>query len=380
MDTQILSNSQPHILIVDDDALSCQLLERVFKRENYLISKSESGEQALELLTIESFDVVLLDVMLPGINGFEVLRTVRNTPHLSNLPVILLTALKESDDIVEGLRMGANDYIVKPLNLDVIRARVATQIKLNRLLNERKQTIDELENLQETRLKFFRVVSHDLKAPLANFNMAETMLRDFVANDPTALQILDVLALTTETMQAVVDDFLDAMVVKSGQLNIQLERVPLKTVLSQAILQYKAMAANKKMKLDIDDIKGAVLADRNYLVQAMNNLVSNAIKYSPFGSSIRIWTENEEDYVQISVGDQGPGIPADEHHLLFTEFGKLSTRPTGDEGSTGMGLWIVKHLMALQNGEVGADFPPEGGSVFWVKLPVYVADDADDAA
>ncbi len=260
----------------------------------------------------------------------------------------------------------------------MIRARVDTQIKLKRLLDERKQTIDKLENLQETRLKFFRVVSHDLNAPLANINMAEHMLRDFVADDPTALQILDVLALTSSTMQAVVDDFLDAMVVKSGQLKIQLERVPFEAVLSKGVLQYETMAANKKIKLEIGDTSGVVFADHNQLVQVMSNLVSNAVKYSPLGSSIRVWTENEGEYVRVNVADQGAGIPPDERHLLFTEFGKLSTRPTGDEGSTGIGLWIVKHLVTLQNGEVGVDFPAEGGSVFWVKLPVYVADDADD--
>jgi signal transduction histidine kinase len=126
-------------------------------------------------------------------------------------------------------------------------------------------------------------------------------------------------------------------------------------------------------------IPGVICADRQRTTQVLNNLLSNAIKYSPRGSTVTIWAENSEQSVHILVADQGPGIPAEERSRLFTQFGKLTTRPTEGENSTGLGLWIVKHLVTLQNGQVGVECPPEGGSIFWIELPAATSGELERA-
>ena len=125
---------------------------------------------------------------------------------------------------------------------------------------------------------------------------------------------------------------------------------------------------------------GMISADRERVTQVLNNLISNAIKYSPRGSTVTLWTELQAHSVRICVSDQGPGIPAEERGRLFTQFGKLSTRPTEGENSTGLGLWIVKHLVTLLNGQVGVECPPEGGSIFWIELPAPAYSPEEGAA
>jgi signal transduction histidine kinase len=135
------------------------------------------------------------------------------------------------------------------------------------------------------------------------------------------------------------------------------------------VSQYALTASEKGIALDSLPTDARVCADIERLSQALANLVSNALKYSPPGATVTLWAENVYDRVRVCVADQGPGIPAGERNRLFTQFGKLSTRPTKGESSTGLGLWIVKHLIQLQNGTVGVECPAEGGSIFWVELP-----------
>jgi two-component system, sensor histidine kinase and response regulator len=149
-----------------------------------------------------------------------------------------------------------------------------------------------------------------------------------------------------------------------------LEEAPiqLSDVIEHVTMQYELAAEKKGIALKIDSTQGQVIGDSARMNQVIGNLLSNAIKYSPIDSEVRIWTEKRGDKIRLSIADKGKGVPELERHLLFTEFSKLSTRPTAGEGSTGLGLWIVRHLMELQGGEAGADFPAEGGSVFWIEM------------
>src|SRR5262249_400306 len=148
------------------------------------------------------------------------------------------------------------------------------------------------------------------------------------------------------------------------------DHIPLNNLLSDLLTEHSLNARRKNICLEVESWDGTVWADPSRFHQVLGNLVSNAVKYSPPNTTVSVRTEQRDDSVVIYVADQGPGIPADEQNKLFTQFGKLSPRPTGGESSTGLGLWIVKHLVTIQNGEVGVISPPEGGSTFWVRMPV----------
>jgi two-component system, sensor histidine kinase and response regulator len=361
----------PRILVVDDEIHNRQLLNRILRQQAKIV-EAGNAEETLNLLDREDFDLVLLDIMMPEVTGLEVLQIMRESPKTAQLPVILISALSENDDIARGLQIGANDYIAKPVDIDVVRARVNTQLKLKMMMDLDKQAIAELQAAQQMKDRLFRIASHDLKSPLSNVKMAEVLLRKHVGNDPEAAEILDTLRNTVSSMKGVIEEFLDMAACQSGNIDVHLGKVDVEQVLMAVVAQYSRVAADKDIELAVSDLVGTAHADAARLTQVLNNLVSNSIKYSPQHTTVTLWSEVYDDKVRICIADQGPGIPANERERLFKEFSTLSNRPTGNETSTGLGLWIVKHMVTLQHGTVGVECPPDGGSIFWVELPAYV--------
>jgi signal transduction histidine kinase len=363
---------KPHILIADDDPLATRLLGS-FLSDQYLVTTTADGREALDRLEQAQVDLILSDINMPEMNGYQLLTAVRAHPDYKDIPVILISGLAETSDIVRGLEMGANDYLTKPLDREIALARIRTQLTLKHLLDSQKRDINELKNAQLMRERFFHIASHDLKNPMNNIRMAHFLLRGMLEEDPSADILLSNIEIALENMQNIVNDFLDMAVIQSQALDLKLTDVLVEDVLWDVIIQFNVSAQKKDIVLKLDQVSGHVYADFRRLAQALSNLVSNAIKYSPRGSVVTLATETHGDRVRILIRDQGPGIPEHERSLLFQEFGKLSTKPTEGEGRTGLGLWIVKQLTTLQHGTVGADFPPEGGSLFWVELPTTAA-------
>lgn len=362
---------EAHLLIVDDDESSILLLRRILE-PHYHVTVSSDGLEALRLLTTQPFDLIVCDIHMPGFDGFQVLESVRAMPGYADIPVVLISGAADSADIARGLEMSANDYISKPFDRQVALARIRTQIALKHSLDAQKQMIRELQSAQAMRDRFFHIASHDLKNPMNNIRMAHFLLRGMLEDDPSADVLLENIEIALDAMQGIVGDFLDLAAIQSQALDLKLSDVPVEDALWDVIIQFNISAQKKNIVLKLDDVAGHVRADSRRLIQALGNLVSNAIKYSPRDTVVRFTTEQKEGVIRILIHDEGPGIPQDERELLFREFGKLSTTPTEGEGRTGLGLWIVKQLVTLQNGLVGADFPESGGSVFWVELPAAV--------
>jgi two-component system sensor histidine kinase/response regulator len=367
-----VSAALPHLFIVEDDPMNRLLLRRMFEPD-YRITTAEDGQSALKQLQEQTFDIVLLDVMMPDMSGLEILKIVREHHHHTELPVILVSALHDSEDIVRGFRLGANDYLAKPLSVEVARARVEMQLSLKRMADEKKQTIAELEKLQAMKETFFRTVSHDLKGPISNIRMAQYILTEMFEKDPDVKIILDNIDLSLTGMQEMIQMFLDAAMVQSGALTLQIGTVAINDVLKQVMQQYQLMARGKNIPLHTFPSEHFVLADQRLVTQVLGNLVGNALKFSPPNSVVMAWAEGDAHWVRVNVADQGPGIPFEERRNLFQMFSKLSVRPSGTESSTGLGLWIVKSLVEMQGGKVGVDCPADGGSIFWFELPGCIA-------
>jgi signal transduction histidine kinase len=356
------------LLIVDDDESLALLLCRILE-PHYRVTVISDGQEALRLLPQHHFDLILSDIHMPEFNGFQVLEGVRKMADYADTPVILISGVSDSNDIVRGLEMGANDYLSKPVDRQVALARIRTQIALKYSLDAQKQMIQELKSVQAMRDRFFHIASHDLKNPMNNIRMAHFLLRGMLEDDPSADVLLENIEIALDSMQSIVGDFLDMAAIQSQALDLKLEDVLVEDALWDVIIQFNISAQKKNIVLKLDDVAGHVRADSRRLIQALGNLVSNAIKYSPRDTVVKLSTENKDGVIRILIQDQGPGIPEEERPLLFSEFGKLSTKPTEGEGRTGLGLWIVKQLVTLQNGLVGAEFPESGGSIFWLELP-----------
>ncbi|HEX2907787.1 MAG TPA: hybrid sensor histidine kinase/response regulator [Phototrophicaceae bacterium] len=366
--------TSPYILVVDDEPANRALLERALGGK-YEVCTAANGFEALDILAHRSVDLIMLDIMMPRLNGLQTLQQIRANPEIAEIPVIIISALTNPKDITRGLELGANDYITKPLDMGVTLARIRTQLQLKQLSDERKQTIVQLRSAQEMKDHLLFIASHDLKGPVMTIGLGADLLRPYEANIPDGAAILDTIQSSLQTMQIVIEDFLETAALQNGRLDLKLNYLVIDHLISSMIIQYTAQAEKKNIVLVAEDTGGIIFADVARMQQAVGNLVSNAIKYSAPHTTIHISTLQNGETVRINVADQGPGIPLAEQPQLFTQFGKLSPRPTAGESSTGLGLWIVKHLVTLQNGRVGVECPPEGGSIFWIEMPA-VAENA----
>ncbi|GAB4511390.1 MAG: hypothetical protein OHK0046_09400 [Anaerolineae bacterium] len=359
---------KPAILVIDDDPYQRSSISHILREHHNVISAS-TGAAALSMLGVVPFEAVLLDMVMPGMSGLDVLRALRQK--VADLPVILMDTHVDNPAFIEALAFPQTDYLLKPLNPRLTLARLKSAVESRKQQQTQDKELLKLRRAQEDYRRLMRMATHDLKHPLANLRMAEIILRRYV--EPEAVIILDGFAASLDAMQEVIDDFLGALLLNITP-TLTIERVLLDDVVFDNILQFSPSAHKKNISLKQLRRPLAVTADRKRLTQAVGNLLSNAIKYSPTGATVRMYAEEQPDNkVRFCVADQGVGVAEEERDRLFTEFGKLSSRPTGQESSTGLGLWIVKNLVESMNGTVGADFPAAGGSVFWLELPAYVS-------
>jgi signal transduction histidine kinase len=365
------------ILIADDNTAGVDTLTLFLADEGFLVAGVNSGADALEM--IESFkpDVLILDVRMPGMDGFQVLQSIRENPATTELPVIMVTAMSDTQDVVYALELGANDYISKPPQVEILVARVRTQLKLKALMDQRRRDLVQLRQLDSMKDNFLAVAAHDLKNPLHNIGFGAELLKEYAEQLEEAarnemLTIIGTIESASATMQVIVDDYLDLQTMRAGQFVINRETVDLTAVIKDVLDQIRVRATGKALTLEthLSDDLPSVNGNPDRLAQVIGNLVSNAIKFSPPGAVVTVRAmPRTTGGLRIEVEDNGPGIPAEEMDLLFQEFARLSNRPTGGEKSSGVGLSIARRLVELHGGTIGAKSVRGQGSTFWIELP-----------
>lgn len=366
-------NDKAKILIVDDQEPFLKLFKRFFRNTDYCIKDTSSPYEALKLVQSGiNFDLLVTDVMMPGMTGYELCAEVRKMYNHFELPIIFLTARKEHDYIVEGFKAGANDYVTKPFEAAELIARTQTLIKLKKLYEANNLLNKELEE----RNRFLRLNIHDLKSPLTSIMVLAGMVQQDVMEDDDNTKNLDTIINSSEQMLSIVNDILEFNNLEDKNVNLQFDTMNFEDILSQVVNLQKPLAEQKHqnivVKKDIDgDAK--VYVDSEKIVRAVNNILGNAVKYSPKEKSIftHICKNNctEGSFLRLEIFDQGPGFQADEIDNVFKTFGRYSAKPTGGESSSGLGLLIAKQLIELNNGKIWIDNEYKNGSKFVIELP-----------
>jgi signal transduction histidine kinase len=361
------------ILVVDDDRLNVRILSNILKSEGYTLADADSGEHALEVY--ESFhpDLVLLDVMMPGMNGFETCRALRQRYGSETAPVIFITAKSESDDVVEGLNAGGVDYLPKPFRAKEALARIRTHLHIRLLSEQQKSLVDQLSKANAAKNRFLGMAAHDLRNPLASIRGLAEFLRDGVVGPLTPEQI-DLIKTIHEASQGMLDlvnELLDVATIESGELKLSLEPHDLTELIEKNIYLANIEAAKKRTKIVFaaPDHAAILPIDAGKIKQVVANLLSNALKYSPPGSTVTVELHRGKGTWAFSVQDQGPGIPENERDKLFKDFGRLSVKTTGGEKSTGLGLAICRNIVEAHRGTITAENLPQRGCEFRVTLP-----------
>ncbi len=362
------SPTGPLVLVVDDSSTSRDIMVRRLQREGYALLEADNGPDALEIVAREPVELVLLDVTMPEMSGLEVLARLREGHDLAALPVLMVTALGDAQDVVVAMERGANDYITKPVEWRVLVARVQTALKLKRLHDQREH--------------FIRVASHDLKNPLlAVVGTAELLadsLEDGRAPGERGRRLLRNIQEAGIAAQRIVRDLVDAHAIEDGQLVLRRARLDLGALVADVVEANRPRATAKGIALTVDlpAELPPVVGDETRLRQVLDNLVSNAVKFSEAGSETAVSVVPGESAVRVAVADGGPGLRDGDMRLAFGRYARLSARPTGHETSTGLGLAIVAELVRLHGGDVGVQNNLNApGATFWVDLPVGAAVD-----
>lgn len=361
------------ILIVDDDRINIRILAGILQIEGFVIADADSGERALEVLAEFHPDLVLLDVVLPGMDGFATCRELRARHGENAPPVVFITSRTESEDIVEGLAAGGVDYLPKPFRRKESLARIKTHLH-NRILNEQqKALVDQLSKANSAKNKLLGMAAHDLRNPLASIRGLAEFLRDGTVGPLSTdqLDLVNTIFETSQSMLSLLNELLDVATIEAGELKIRREPANLSELVEKAVYLNNINAARKNTKIVFSppDETPIVRMDAPKMKQVMDNLLSNAVKYSPPGSTITVRLSGFHPAYKVAVQDQGPGVPENERHQLFKDFVTLSAKPTGGEKATGLGLAICRKIVEAHRGAITATNLPTGGCEFSVMIP-----------
>jgi DNA-binding response OmpR family regulator/anti-sigma regulatory factor (Ser/Thr protein kinase) len=419
------------VLAVDDSVTYIHELTDALKGEGYDVVMARSGEEAIELLAVQTVDCILLDLMMPGLGGHETCRRIKTAPIVRDTPLIMLTALENREAMILGLAAGADDYIPKSSDFEVVKARVRAQIRRRQFEDENRrmrehllrmelevaevraaaelaelrrfeQTLQEqnveLEEASRLKSEFLANMSHELRTPLNSIIGFSEVLRDGLLGEMPEQQrvfIGNIFSSGTHLL-SLINDILDLSKVEAGKMMLDLESVEVSSLLVNSVSIISEKAATRQIRTEVDapDGLGSMQVDARKIKQIVYNLLSNAVKFTADGGHVTLracrvaradvgrlsgpWTglnfqlaDNEfEEFLKISITDSGIGIPTEGLERLFQPFSQIDSRLARKFEGAGLGLAIVKRLADLHGGTVSVESAVGEGSCFVVWLPL----------
>ena len=354
------------VLVVDDEPLNRSLM-RAALGPTCRVIEAESGPQALELIATETVDLVLLDIMMPRMDGYEVCRRIKSGPQESFLPVLLVSALGEQADRNRGLEAGADDFVGKPFDRRELLLRTRAFLRLRDQDKLIRKQLADLARLQAAKDDLVALLVHDLRSPLAGVVAYLQLLQD----DVTGRSASDVkMALqSADAMLGRLEEALQVRLLEEGRLDVRRESVTLPSMVSETVVPMEAVARRKGVQF-ARTVEGEPIAqlDGKLVRRSMENLLSNALKYTPRGGDVSLAVRSGEREVEIEVADRGPGIPDDLKSSLFEKFGSIEVKKGGVRKGFGLGLYLVKLVAQGHGGAVSVEDRPGGGSIFRMRL------------
>jgi two-component system sensor histidine kinase/response regulator len=354
------------LFIVDDQERNLRVLGTMLGQLGFDIEMATSGEEALRRLAAHKPDLILLDVVMPGLDGLEVCRQIHAQPDLANIPIIFLSASDDKNLIVRALEAGAVDYVTKPFNRAELISRVRTHLAL-------KQARDGLGQLAEDKDEFLGILAHDFKNHLGGMEMSAQLMFDRASrlDDSRLVQLSANVLRASDQMLSFLTEYL-ANAAADRRYSYRLEMVSLTDQAAATVERYEEAARRKDLTFHQEFKPGTPLvrADAVALGQVIDNLVSNAVKFSPAGKSIWITVgPGQEGWAECRIRDEGPGCDAEDLAKMFRRYQRLSALPTAGEPSTGLGLSIAKRHVDVMKGELRCASEMGEGATFILAMP-----------
>ncbi|MCF7223581.1 hybrid sensor histidine kinase/response regulator [Marilutibacter chinensis] len=365
------ANSQGRILVVDDQAANLRVVGALLTRQGYAVTTASSGDEALARCREADFDLILLDVMMPSMDGFEALAALRNAMGNGRVPVIFVTAAHDRDLLLRAFDAGVVDYVTKPFLPEELLARVNAHIGL-------KLTVDRLERVAREREELVSLVAHDLKNPLTSALFASELLLEDQCKPERVPRYLKIIHESATDALGYIHHYLESR--HDSRRGNGRARASVTATLHWLLQRYEVQleATGIEAELHLPPRDALVAIDERVLRQVTENLVTNAIKYAP-GAPLTIAARmGAPGYWQIVVSDRGPGIPAAHQRDLFKPFTRLTEEEDGI--SSGLGLSLARQIVSAAGGQLWYEPRRRGGARFIVELPEAATGSAEDAA
>ena len=358
---------QSDILIVDDTSANLQLLERMLKKSGFKVRPVSDGHLALRACEQTLPDLILLDVCMPGLDGYAVLSRLKSNPATQNIPVMFITALGETRDKVRGFQAGAVDFITKPIDIEEVESRVRTHLDLQRQRTELKRSNDRLRELEKLRDDLTHMIVHDMRSPLLGLKLAFEILEPSPsAENAEDAEIHREGKRAATTLIEMVNQMLDLSRLESGQLELKKRPCDVASLIHETVNSFRLLAGSRELSVQAPDPLVARI-DSDLIGRVLGNLVGNAIKFTPPNGRITVRARETLGGLSVEVADTGTGIAPEHHRRIFEKFGQV----TGGQERRGTGLGLTFAMMAVEahGGSIGVKSAVGAGSTFWFTLP-----------
>lgn len=363
--------STPRILIVDDEPSNIQVLIAILQRE-YTLTVANSGAKALSMaIKHPQPNLILLDIMMPDITGYEVCQRLKENPETQSIPIVFVTALSEIGNEAKGFELGAVDYITKPISPAIVRARVKSHLRIEKLTHQLQHQNQSLKSALQMRKDLSHMIVHDLRNPLASILLGCSLLKmKGQALDDYQLQKIDQISSEAKTLDDLIDNILVTAKLEADKLILHYEDISL-NILGDAVIQrFQDIANHRQIALIREWVEPEpiVSADQSLMRRVFENLVSNALKFSPVGSQIYLKTAYTEDQDFIfAVTDEGSGVPSDKRDAIFERY--ETAKVLEQASQLGLGLAFCKMVIQSHGGQIEVTDNQPRGSTFKIVLP-----------
>ena len=368
-----INRSDYKILIVDDVVSNVLLLKILLTNEKFQVCTASNGNMCIEMARSEHPDLILLDVMMPELNGFDTAVILKKDPETHEIPIIFLTALNNPSDLVKGFQVGANDFLTKPFNKEELIMRVMHQIQLVAAKRIIVKQNEELKRTISNRDKMYSVIAHDLRSPMASIRMVLNLAVNVVSREVVGdeiFELLDKANRESEETHDLLDNLLKWTKSQTGRLSVVYQDLDLDDIVPGVVDIFRMIAEMKKIDLKYLPAveKLTVHGDNDMIKTIIRNFLSNAVKFTPEGKGVEVFYEREGDFARISVRDHGVGIDPERVEAIFRT-GETTYGTGGEEGS-GLGLQLCQDFARKNGGEVRVESTLGVGSTFSFTIPL----------
>lgn len=373
----MVDERQAFILIVDDNEDNCEMLSRRLGRKGYSCRTAQTGGYAINAVEQNMPDLILLDIMMPDMDGLEVLSRLRERYNSVELPVLMVTAKNAEEDIVDAFGKGANDYIEKPINFSVMLARIKHHLQHKRLDDELQEKNRMLAISNRHKINFLSSMSHELRTPLnAILGYSEVLLNQLMGElNQKQRQYCKEIYDSGTYLLAIINDLLDLSKIESGKLELDVQSVDLASLVKgvAGMMLEKANRNSIRLVTNVTPDVGVAKLDPLRIKQILINLLTNAIKFTESGKEVRLEVYVDEGHVVLSVSDEGCGIAEEDVERIFLPFEQAASPMGHAVEGTGLGLALIDRLASLHGGGVEVKSSPGVGSCFTVRIPFVAA-------